>query len=135
MTKHYLLSLVIALLIPCIKPTNEIYGLPPETQLLEAVGTVVAYDQGVPLTNITWVQQSQVLLIRISKSIKGQAAGPYIKVIYKYAPNESPLPQNMFDGNNQWRFILNRDISCDTSLREMKAMTPQAREGKSLYHV
>lgn len=131
MTKIYLVSVVVALLIPSIKPTNEIYGLHPETQSLEAVGTVVGYDQIVPLTNITWVMQSQVLLIHISKSIKGRAAGPYIKVVYKYAANDSPLPQNFFDGSTQWRFILKREISCDTSLREMKAIKPHTTEGEA----
>lgn len=130
MTRRYLLSVVVALSIPFIKSTNEIYGLRPEAQLLEAVGTVVAYDQLVPLTNITWVPQSQVLLVRISKNIKGRAAGRYIKVVYKYAASDSPLPQSIFDGDTEWRFILKRDVSCDSSLREMKAIKPQAREGE-----
>jgi len=130
MTKKYLVFVVVALLISCIKPTGEIYGVRPETQSLEAVGTVVAYDQLAPLTNITWVLQSQVFLVRISKSIKGRAKGPYIKLVYKYAPNDSPLPQNILDGNIQWRFILKRDISCDSSLREMKAVKSQTKEGE-----
>lgn len=125
MTTKYLLSVAVALLIACIQPTNEIYGLQLEMQSLEAVGIVVAYDQFVSLTNITWVPQSQVLLVRISKSIKGRAEGPYIKVVYKYAPNDSPLPQNIFDGNDHWRFTLKRDISCDSSLREMRAIKSQ----------
>jgi len=122
--------MVIALLIPCINPTNEICGLVAETRTLEAVGTVVAYDQLVPLANITWVLQSQVLLIHISKSIKGRAEGPYIKVVYKYATNDSPLPQDVFDGHSEWRFTLKRDNSCDSSLREMKALKPQVTEGQ-----
>ena len=130
MTKQYLLYVVVALLIPCIKPTNEIYGVRSETQSLEVVGTVVAYDQAAPLTNITWVLQSQVVLIRISKSIKGRAAGPYIKVVYRFAPNESPLPQNILDENTRWRFILKRDITCDSSVREMKTMKAQTEEGE-----
>jgi hypothetical protein len=127
MTKKYLRFVVVALLILSIKPTNEIYGVQTETHSLEVVGTVVAYDQLAPLTNITWILQSQVLLIRISKSIKGQAAAPYIKVIYKYPPNDSPLPENILDGNTQWRLILKRDRSCDSSLREMKAI--KTKEG------
>ena len=130
MTKKYLLSVVIALLILCVKLTNEIYGVGPQTQSLEAVGTVIAYDQLAPLTNITGVLQSQVLVIRISKNIKGRAAGPYIKVVYKYAPNDSRLPQNILDGNTQWRFILKRDISCDTSIREMKVIKSHTNEGE-----
>ncbi len=122
--------MVVALLILCITPANEIYGVRPETQSLEAVGTVVAYDQVAPLANITWVLQSQVLLIRVSKSINGRAAGPYIKVVYKYRLNDSPLPQNILDGNTQWRFILKRDTSCDSSLREMKAIKSQTKEGE-----
>ena len=129
MTKEYLLFVVVALSILSIKPPNEIYGVRTETHSLEVVGTVVAYDQLAPLTNITWVLQSQVLLIRISKSIKGQAAAPYIKVIYKYPPNDSPLPENILDGNTQWRLILKRDSSCDSSLREMKAIKSKSKEG------
>jgi hypothetical protein len=129
MTRNYLL-LVVAPLILCSKPPNGIYGLPLETQSLEVVGIVVAYDQAVPLTNITWGMQSQVVLIRISKSIKGRGAGPYIKVVYRFAPNEPPLPQNILDENTQWRFILKRDISCDSSVREMKTMKAQTEEGE-----
>lgn len=72
----------------------------------------------------------QVLLVRISKSIKGRAAGPYIKVIYKHAANDSPLPQDIFDGSTLWRFILKRDSSCDSTLRELKAVKPQTKEGE-----
>jgi hypothetical protein len=127
--KRWCVAVIVVLSILFIKPTNQTYGFRPETQSLEAVGTVIAYDQLVPLTNITWVLQSQVLLIRISKSVKGQAAGPYIKVVYKYAANDSPLPQRIFDGNTSWRFIVKRDISCDSSLQEMKATKAQTKEG------
>jgi len=120
MTKKYSVSVVVTLLILCINPINPIYGVRSETQSLEVVGTVVAYDQASPLANITWVLQSQVVLIRISKRIKGRAVGPYIKVVYRFAPNESPLPQNILDENTQWRFNLKRDITCDSSVREMK---------------
>lgn len=130
MMKKYSLSVVVALLILCIKPADEMYGVRSETQSLEVVGTVVAYDQEAPLTNITWVMQSQVVLVRISKSIKGRAAGPYIKVVYRFAPNESPFPQNILDENTEWRFILKRDISCDSSVREMKTMKAKTEEGE-----
>jgi hypothetical protein len=130
MTKNYSVSVVVTLLILCINPINPIYGVRSETQSLEVVGTVVAYDQASPLANITWVLQSQVVLIRISKRIKGRAAGPYIKVVYRFAPNESPLPQNILDENTQWRFNLTRDITCDSSVGEMKTMKAQTEQGE-----
>jgi hypothetical protein len=130
MTKKYSVSVVVTLLILCINPINPIYGVRFETQSLEVVGTVVAYDQASPLANITWVLQSQVVLIRISKRIKGRAAGPYIKIVYRFAPNESPLPQNILDENTQWRFNLTRDITCDSSVGEMKTMKAQTEQGE-----
>ena len=119
MTKIYV-SLIVALSIVYLNPSNITFGLTREQEPLEAIGTVVAYDQLISLTNITSAPKSQVLIVRIARRIKGPKNRSYIKVIYKYAANESPLPQNMFDGNNQWRFILTRDFRCDSTLREMK---------------
>jgi hypothetical protein len=113
-----------------MNPTIGASGLRPKKQSLEAIGSVVAYDQLVPLTNITSAPQSQVLLVRIAKRLKGQEVGPYIKVVYKYGSDEASLPQEIFDGKSQWRFILKRDNGCDSSLGEMKATKPQTKEGE-----
>lgn len=121
MTKNYIFFLIVALLVVYPKPTTTISDLRAESQSLEAIGTVVAYDQLVALSNITAVLQSQVLIIHIAKRIKGRENRSYIKVVYKYAPNESSLPENIFDENSQWRFILERNVSCDSTLKEMKA--------------
>jgi hypothetical protein len=130
MTRNHVLCLIVVLLIACINPTIGVSGLRREKQSLEIIGSVVAYDQLVPLTNITSAPQSQVLLVRIAKRIKGQEVGPYIKVVYKYGVGEPSLPQEIFDGKSQWRFILKRDGSCDSSLEEMKATKPQTKEGE-----
>ena len=130
MTRDHVLFLIVALVIACINPTTGVGSLRSKKQSLEAIGTVVAYDQLVSLTNITSAPQSQVLLVRIAKRIKGQKVGPYIKVVYKYGANEPSLPQEIFDGESQWRFILKRDNGCDSLLGEMKATKPQTKEGQ-----
>lgn len=126
MTKNYLLLLIVALLIVYSKPPTTVSDSPHGSQSLEAIGTVVAYDQLGALTNITSVLQSQVLIIRIARRIKGRENQSYIKVVYEYAANESSLPQNIFDGNSQWRFVLKRNLSCDSTLKEMKATKTKA---------
>ena len=92
------------------------------------IGTVIAYDQLVPLTNITSAPQSQLLLVRIERRIKGRETARYIKVVYKYGVDEASLPETVFDGKSRWRFILKRDRSCDSSVGQMKAAKHETKE-------
>lgn len=100
------------------------------TQSLEATGTVIAYDQLIPLMNITAAPQVQILVARLSRRIRGQEGEPYIKVVYQYGGERTSLPKEIFDGKSQWHFILERDDQCDSSLRELKATKPQNEDGR-----
>ena len=108
---------------PLSKESAKIYKSTAR-QSLEVIGNVVAYDQLVSLANITPAPQSEVLLVRVAKRIKGQEVGPYIKIVYTYWANQRSLPPDVFDGKSQWRFSLKREEKCDSSLAEMKAAKP-----------
>jgi hypothetical protein len=132
MTRNHLLSLILVQLIAWLNPMMEFDSMRSENKSLVVVGTVIAYDQLLPLINITSAPQSQVLLVRIEKRIKGRESAVYVKVVYEYGGDEPSLPKGIFDGKSQWRFLLKRDGRCDSSLREMKAGKPQSKEGEEV---
>jgi hypothetical protein len=92
---------------------------PLNDKSIVAVVRIIAYDQYAPLMSITAAPQSQPLLVRLQKRIRGRENSPYIKVVYRYGINEMSLPEKLYDGKSLWRFILMRDHDCDSSLREM----------------
>lgn len=96
---------------------------------LVIVGTVAGYDQLSSLVSLTSVPQSQLLIVRVKKQIKGREELRYIKVIYKYGANEGPLPKDIFDGTSQWRFTLTRDHSCDCLARDLLSEQSKTEDG------
>ncbi len=132
MTRNHLLSLILVQLIAWFNPMAESGSMRSEKKSLVVVGTVIAYDQLLPLTNITSAPQSQVLLVRIEKRIQGRESAGYVKIVYEYGADEPSLPKGIFDGKSQWRFLLKRDGRCDSSLREMKAAKSQTKEGEEV---
>jgi hypothetical protein len=128
MTRNQLLSLIFVQMIAWLNPMVEFGSMRSEKKSLVVVGTVIAYDPLQALTNITSAPQSQVLVVRIEKRIKGRESAGYLKVVYEYGGDQPSLPKGIFDGKSQWRFVLKRDGRCDSSLKEMKAAKPQSRE-------
>ena len=94
---------------------------------LVVAGSVVGYDELIPLANITSAPQLQILIVRVGKRMKGREESRYIKVVYEHMQNEPKLPDEVFDGKRQWRFALMKpsaqDHSCKGPLQGLKQTT------------
>ncbi len=106
------------------------YAKSPKTDDLVVVGTVVAFDQLVPLTNITAAPNLQVLIVRVDQSVHGDSKLKYVKVLDKYYPPAEPLPKDFFDGKSKWLFSLAKAQGEDLKSCNMKIdFEPSPPEG------
>jgi hypothetical protein len=97
---------------------------------LVITGTVVGYDQLMPLTSITSAPQVAVLIVRVDKRISGREKSRYIKVVHRRLyGGEAELPSEIFDSKKRWRFKLSRQPSCDSSLQELESAKGKIEDG------
>jgi hypothetical protein len=87
-------------------------------------GVVVAYNNGVVLTEGPCRQLMVVLVTRRNKGIPKET---YVLVRREYACNDGAFPAAMFQAKQRWEFSLIRDSSCDHTFEEIMdivQMTP-----------
>lgn len=121
MTKKWARAvLVVALLMTLSEPAASAKYDGGKGERLTVNGTVVAYElSALRLAKLTFVPQTELLIVRVGKRIKGREASRYIKVVYTFGTDEPSLPDAIYAGGNQWRFTLTRDRSCDGALKDM----------------
>lgn len=125
-------ALMIAVLLMLAYPVSLVHGTNKEPTLT-IVGPVIAYERSVTrLTQLTFVPNTEVLIVRVDKLIKGQEQAHYLKVVYRYGTDEPSLAREVFESRNQWRFKLKRDRNCDSSVGQMKPEKIQGKEGKDV---
>jgi len=127
MTKSWIQAALITVLM-----LHDLAGLVHGTNkesMLTIVGPVIAYERSVTrLAELTFVPNTEVLIVRVDKLIKGQEKSHYLKVVYRYGTDEPSLTKEVFDSRRQWRFILKRDSNCDSTVGQMKAVKTQTKE-------
>lgn len=133
MTKGWIqAALMTVVLIMRVDPVGLVHGTNKES-MLTVVGPVVAYERSVTrLAQLTFVPNTEVLIVRVDKLIKGQEQSHYLKVVYRYGTDEPSLAKEIFDSRSQWRFRLKRDRNCDSSVGQMKSVKAQIREGEEV---
>lgn len=133
MTKSWIqAALITVVLIMLADPVSLVHGTNKES-MLTIVGPIVAYERSVTrLAQLTFVPNTEVLIVRVDKLIKGQEQAPYLKVVYRYGTDEPSLAKEVFDGRSQWRFTLKRDRNCDSSVGQMKSVKTQTKEGEEV---
>ena len=129
MTKSWMQSaLMSVVLIMLADPVSLVHGTNKESTLT-IVGPVVAYEISVTrLAQLTFVPNTEVIIVRMDKLIKGQEQAHYLKVVYRYGTDEPSLAKEVFHGRSQWRFTLKRDRNCDSSVEQMKSVRTQPKE-------
>ena len=119
-------------LIALVGPVSAVRGTIMES-MLTIVGPVVAYERSVTrLAQLTFVPNTEVLIVRVDRLVKGQEQAPYLKVVYRYGTDEPSLAKEIFHSRSQWRFTLKRDSNCDSSVEQMKSVKTQIREGEEI---
>lgn len=133
MTKSWMESaLIIVVLIVLADPVNPVRGTNKES-MLTIVGPVIAYERSVTrLAQLTFVPNTEVLIVRVDKLLKGHEQAQYLKVVYRYGTDEPSLSKEVFDSRSQWRFTLKRDRNCDSSVGRMKSVKTQIKEGEEV---
>lgn len=133
MTKSWIqAALITVVFIMLADPVSLVHGTNRES-MLTIVGPVVAYERSVTrLAQLTFVPNTEVLIVRVDKLIKGQQQAHYLKVVYRYGSDEPSLAKEVFDGRSQWRFTLKRDHKCDSSVGQMKSVKTQTKEGEEV---
>lgn len=102
-------------------------------QKLTIIGTVIAYERTpLQVIDLSFVPNIEVMYVRIERRLNGQEPSPYIRVVYEHGKDEPSLLKEVSNSKVQWRFTLKRDGRCDSSLGEIKAAKPQAKEGEEL---
>jgi|KBSSwiStaDraftv2_1062776.scaffolds.fasta_scaffold224344_2 hypothetical protein len=129
MTKSWIpAALMTVVLIMLHDPAGRVHGTNKES-MLTIVGPVIAYERSVTrLAQLTFVPNTEVLIVRVDKLIKGQEQAHYLKVVYRYGTDEPSLTKEVFDSSRQWRFILKRDSNCDSSVGQMKPVKTQTKD-------
>lgn len=79
-------------------------------------GTVVAYDNGLQLTDGPCRQS---IVVHVTPT-KGKPNGEYLAIRYNYPCNAKGLPDEMFQRRNRWQFMVTRDSSCDQTFEGLK---------------
>ena len=132
MTKSWISALMSMVLIMLADPVSLVHGTNKES-MLTIVGPVVAYERSVTrLAQLTFVPNTEVLIVRVDKLIKGQERAHYLKVVYRYGTDEPSLAKEVFDSRSQWRFTLKRDRNCDSSVGQLKSVKTQTKEGEEV---
>ncbi|HEX6649013.1 MAG TPA: hypothetical protein VF075_05725 [Pyrinomonadaceae bacterium] len=133
MTKRWMQSALMSVtLIILADPVSLVHGTDKDS-MLTIVGPVIAYDRSVTrLTQLTFVPNTEVLIVRVDKLIKGKEQAHYLKVVYRYGTDEPSLAKEIFDSTSQWRFKLKRDRNCDSSVGQMKSVKIQTEEGEEV---
>jgi hypothetical protein len=125
-------ALMTVVLIMLHDPAGLVHGTNKES-MLTIVGPVIAYERSVTrLAQLTFVPNTEVLIVRVDKLIKGQEQAHYLKVVYRYGTDEPSLAKEVFDGRSQWRFTLQRDRNCDSAIGQMKSVKTQTKEGEEV---
>jgi hypothetical protein len=117
MTKSWMQSAWMSVvLIMLADPVSFVHGTNKES-MLTIVGPVVAYERSVTrLAQLTFVPNTEVLIVRVDKLIKGQGRHIISKSF-----------TGVFDSRSQWRFTLKRDRNCDSSVGQMKTVRTQTK--------
>ena len=133
MTKSWMASvLMTAVIITLLNPMSLARGTNKEP-MLTIVGPVIAYERSVTrLAKLTFVPNTEVLIVRVDKLRQGQEHAQYLKVVYRYGTDEPSLAKEVLDSRSQWRFTLKRDRSCDSSVGQMKSVKTQTKEGEEV---
>ena len=88
-----------------------------EVNRTKITGVVVAYDNGVVLTDGPCRQS---MVVRVTRRYKGNPKKPYILVRREYPCNAGAFPAEMFQAKRARKFSLTRDSSCDHTFEEIK---------------
>jgi hypothetical protein len=129
--KNIFISLICLILIAlCCDPTNA-QSVSDKKRKIKIIGTVIGFDSFAATGNLTFAPQSQLLIVRIDKSLKGKEKAQYIKIIYEYFSSEDTfLPNLISSEKKQWKFNLVKENSCDSSLQEVKYGKSTSLDGK-----
>jgi len=95
-----------------------------EQNLTKVTGVVIAYDNGVMLTDGPCRQS---MVVWVTRRNKGKPKEPYILVRREYPCNAGAFSAEMFQAKGTREFSLIRDSSCDHTFEEIKdivAMSP-----------
>ena len=60
------------------------------------------------------------MVVRVTRRDKGKPKNPYILVRRDFGCDVKPLPSEMFQAKQRWRFTLTRDSGCDHTYEEIK---------------
>jgi hypothetical protein len=97
---------------------------------MTTIVTVIGYDRLAEAGNLTSAPQSQLLIARVDKILKGKEKAKYIKIIYEYfSSEETHLKALLSDEKHQWKFVLSRNKRCDSTLKEAKYAKGIALDG------
>jgi hypothetical protein len=110
MKKTILFPILFAVLLSTNVPTTA----KSESKTLIARGVVVG--EIIPihsLLKLTDVRRMDTLIIRIDKPVKGTEKSQYVIAQYKYFDDEKYGFADLNDANQQWRFKLTRELTCD----------------------
>jgi hypothetical protein len=88
-----------------------------EKNQAKITGVVVAYDEGVVLTDGPCRQS---MVVRATLWRKDKPKNPYVLVRRDYGCDVGALTAEMFQPDQSWEFSLIRDSSCDHSFAEIK---------------
>jgi hypothetical protein len=133
MTKSWIQAALMTVVLIMLQDPGGLVHRANKESMLTIVGPVIAYERSVTrLAQLTFVPNTEVLIVRVDKLIKGQEQAHYLKVVYSYGTDEPSLTKEVFDSKRQWRFILERDRSCDSSAGQMKAVKSQTKEGEEI---
>ena len=129
MTKSWMQSALMSVTLLLSNPVSLVHGTNKDS-MLTIVGPVVAYERSLTaLVQLTFVPNTEVLIVRVDKLIKGKEQAHYLKVVYRYGTDEPSLTKEVLDSSSQWRFRLKRDHNCDSSVGQMKSVkTPEEEE-------
>lgn len=89
---------------------------------LRAIGRVVGFDRFASLTNITSAPQSQTIILKLDKILKGRQSRSYVVVVYDSWKGKPSLPEEMFNGKSKWKFYLTRKESCDSEWQNIVSL-------------
>jgi hypothetical protein len=99
---------------------------------LQAEGVVVGYDQLLPLINSPGVLQTQMLLVRVERVLKGHEKSRYIRVEYRYGSGQQPLATDMLERAKTMRLPLTRDSGCDGALKDVIYIKGERENGEKV---
>ena len=103
---------------------------------LRVKGTIVGFDSLASAGNITYAPQSQLLVVRINKTISGREQSRYIIVVYEYFASEDKFLPDLVSGNKKrWEFMLSRRASCDNPLMKIRYAKGFSLDGKEIFKV